>query len=46
MCHGSMNKKNLRNFLETSALGRVILMPYRLKIAFSYYHEPILDNLS
>ena len=41
MGYGLMNKKNLRNFLETSALGRVILIPYRLKIAFSYYQQPL-----
>jgi predicted O-methyltransferase YrrM len=41
-----MNKKNLRNFLETSAPGRMILIPYRLQIALMYYWAPLKNIFS
>jgi predicted O-methyltransferase YrrM len=41
-----MSKKNLRNFLETSAPGRIILIPYRLQIALMDYWVPLKNIFS
>jgi predicted O-methyltransferase YrrM len=38
--------QKLKNFLKTSAIGRIILIPYRLNLAFSYYHGPVKNIFS
>jgi predicted O-methyltransferase YrrM len=36
-----MNRRKLRLFIETSAWGRALLIPYRIHLALSYYYVPL-----
>lgn len=40
-----MNRQKLRLFIETSTWGRVLLIPYRLHLALSYYYAPLRNIL-
>ena len=38
-----MSKEKLKNFLKTSAFGRIALIPYRFRVALSFYYRPMIN---